>query len=180
MKEFKFLQKEQYRTLDNEWYETYQPYILPYQRTEETNRYNIIHEGWNAHRNNLPPGQCPYDIGTQERVLWLDGWSSRENGGPTPQPIENELYIQVEDIDTGEHFGIPHQMNCEISYRARVIFFEGRTSSGRCGYHPYEYFIDNVYRSITTEDRLVIDVGISVPYNGSFIYHRIRQIIPYE
>lgn len=40
--------------------------------------------GWAAHYNNLPPGQCPYDIGTIEREHWMTGWSSRENREPRP------------------------------------------------------------------------------------------------
>lgn len=46
-------------------------------------------EGWNAHRFNIPPGQCPYDIGTMERTLWMTGWNSRESEEPVP--IEDEI-----------------------------------------------------------------------------------------
>lgn len=41
------------------------------------------YEGWRAHSNNLPPGQCPYDIGTREREHWMTGWSNRENQANT-------------------------------------------------------------------------------------------------
>ena len=42
------------------------------------------YEGWRAHNDNLPPGQCPYDIGTVEREHWMTGWSNRENLYVTP------------------------------------------------------------------------------------------------
>ena len=41
-------------------------------------------EGWRAHYNNVPPGQCPYDIGSREREHWMTGWGSRENREPRP------------------------------------------------------------------------------------------------
>lgn len=37
------------------------------------------YEGWRAHVNNIPPGQCPYDIRTPEREHWMTGWSNRES-----------------------------------------------------------------------------------------------------
>lgn len=56
---------------------------------------DIIAEGWDAHRNNQSPGQCPYDIGTRERELWLTGWSGREDGEPRePNPIE----VPIRDV----------------------------------------------------------------------------------
>ena len=54
---------------------------------------DIIHEGWDAHRDNLSPGQCPYDIGTRERTLWLTGWSNREDGEQNPIPIRDVAVI---------------------------------------------------------------------------------------
>lgn len=39
----------------------------------------IQFEGWEAHMNNLPPGQCPYDIRTIEREHWMTGWGNRED-----------------------------------------------------------------------------------------------------
>ena len=134
-------------------------------------------EGWNAHRFNIPPGQCPYDIGTMERTLWMTGWSSRESEEPIP--TEDELYMEVTDVDTGENFGVPASLINTISYRARLMFDNRVPESGRCEYDSYEYFIDNVYRSVTTEDRLVIDVGISVPNNGRSTYHRVRHLVQY-
>lgn len=55
------------------------------------NRNNMIVEGWNAHRNDLPPGQCPYNIGTREREYWLTGWSARENREPAPVQFNNSI-----------------------------------------------------------------------------------------
>lgn len=56
-------------------------YIIPYVSSplgqDTINR--LWNEGWSAHENNLPPGQCPYDIGTRERSLWLDGWCNRSD-----------------------------------------------------------------------------------------------------
>ncbi len=54
------------------------PYI-PLQITEPRGINACIMEGYRAHRDNLPPGQCPYDIGTPEREHWMTGWSSRQN-----------------------------------------------------------------------------------------------------
>ena len=65
-------------------------YIIP-QRIGQ-NRNNIIYEGWEAHRNNLPPGQCPYNIGTEEREWWLTGWSGRED---REQPQDRMRWINV-------------------------------------------------------------------------------------
>ena len=59
------------------------PYI-PLQITEPRGINACIMEGWRANRDNLPPGQCPYDIGTPEREHWMTGWSSRENREPRP------------------------------------------------------------------------------------------------
>ena len=56
---------------------------------------DIIAEGWNAHRNNLPPGQCPYDIRTREREYWMRGWSGRED-----REIGEEFHRQAEHIIT--------------------------------------------------------------------------------
>jgi len=168
MKEFKFFQKEK----------SDRSYILPYQRSEEIIPHEQ-YEGWNAHHNNLPPGQCPYDIGTREREYWMTGWSNRENY--EPQPIEDELYMELEDTDTGEHFGIPVTMHNEITTLATGLYIQERTVSGRCGYYPYEYWIDNVYRLVTTEVNLVIDVTISVPTNTiRDTFHKVRLVIPYE
>lgn len=43
------------------------------------NENHIMDQGWSGHRHNLPPGQCPYDIGTPERDYWMTGWSNRED-----------------------------------------------------------------------------------------------------
>ena len=59
------------------------PYI-PLQITEPRGINACIMEGYRANRDNLPPGQCPYDIGTPEREHWMTGWSSRENREPRP------------------------------------------------------------------------------------------------
>lgn len=173
MKPFKFFQKEK----------SDGSYILPYQRSEE-NIPQEEYEGWAAHYNNLPPGQCPYDIGTQERSSWLDGWCKRsdylmEDGEPIPE-TEDELYMEVEDVDTGENFGIPAEMSYAISYRGRMLYDNSRTVSGRCDYGPYEYWIDNVYSTIN--HTLVIEVTISVPntVGRGVTFHKFRQIVPYE
>ena len=179
MKEFKFLQSKKsmlgyYSREINP--NLYRPYI-PLQRTESP---RPMVEGWNAHRFNIPPGQCPYDIGTPEREHWMTGWSSRENRETRPH-TEDESYVELTDTDTGENFGIPASMSYEISYRGKVLFEQSRTVSGRCGRDPYEYWIDNVYR--TNEHTLVIEVTVSVPFgvgNGRVTFHKVRMIIPYE
>lgn len=158
----------------------YAPYI-PLQITEPRGINACIMQGYRANRDNLPPGQCPYDIGTLEREHWMTGWSSREDNEPAPE-TEDELYM--EDVDTGEFFGIPAAMSYAISYRGRMLYDNSRTVSGRCGYDSYKYWIDNVYRTI--EDTLVIEVTISVPYNHLIrnrirhTFHKVRMIIPYE
>lgn len=151
-------------------------YILPYQRTEvERGRNILISEGWDAHRNNLSPGQCPYDIGTIEREHWLTGWSGREDRHPS----EDVIYVELTDINTGEHFGIPAWMDLEISNLAKVLHIQGRTVSGRCQCMQCEYWIDNVYR--TNEHTLVAEVTIAVPINRiRDSFYKVRQIIPYE
>lgn len=72
-------------------------YIIPYippQRTVSPNIYGCIMEGWRAHRDNLPPGQCPYNIGTPERERWMAGWSRREDRESISQPeAEDESYV---------------------------------------------------------------------------------------
>ena len=155
------------------------PYI-PLQITEPRGINACIMEGYRANRDNLPPGQCPYDIGTLEREHWMTGWSSRENR--EPQPIEpDERYVELTDTDTGGNFGIPASMYSEISYRGKVLYEQSRTVSGRCGRGPYEYWIDNVYS--TLENTLVISVTVSVPFgagNGRVTFHKFRQIVPYE
>lgn len=156
-------------------------YIVPYQRSEENIPYEE-YEGWAAHYNNLPPGQCPYDIGTQERSSWLDGWCKRsdylmEDGESQP---EDELYVGLEDVDTGENFGIPAEMSYAISYRGRMLYDNSRTVSGSHEYGEYVYWIDNVYSTIN--HTLVIEVTISVPntVGRGVTFHKIRQIVPYE
>ena len=81
MKPFKFLRLNEF-TLDEEWYIN-APYI-PLLVTEPRGINACIMQGYRANRDNLPPGQCPYDIGTQEREHWMTGWSSRENREPPP------------------------------------------------------------------------------------------------
>lgn len=160
------------------------PYI-PLQITEPRGINACIMQGYRAHRDNLPPGQCPYDIGTSEREHWMTGWSSRENRELRPEPeTEDELYMEVEDVDTGEFFGIPAAMSYAISYRGKMLYENSRTVSGRCDYGSFEYWIDNVYTTI--EHTLVVEVTISLPYNHLIrnrtrhTFHKIRQIIPYE
>ena len=158
----------------------YTPYI-PLQITEPRGINACIMQGYRAHRDNLPPGQCPYDIGTPEREHWMTGWSARENREPLP----DELHIELTDTDTGENFRIPSSIHTEISIRGRNFYNIGRTTSGRCEYNDdYSYWIENVYRTI--EDTLVIEVAISVPYNHlirnriRYTFHKVRLIIPYE
>ena len=139
---------------------------------------DIISEGWSAHRNNLPPGQCPYNIGTPEREYWLTGWSAREDR--ESYETEDELYVEVEDVDTGECFGIPAAMSYAISYRGRMLYENSRTVSLNCPYGEYVYWIDNIYT--TLDHTLVIEVTISVPntVGRGVTFHKIRQIVPYE
>ena len=86
MKEFKFLQGKKSmigyysREINPNFYVPY----IPLQITEPRGINACIMEGYRAHRDNLPPGQCPYDIGTREREHWMTGWSSRENREPRP------------------------------------------------------------------------------------------------
>lgn len=133
------------------------------------------YQGWAAHYNNIPPGQCPYDIGTIERADWMTGWGKREDA------VEPNLYdqdfIDVEDVDTGEIISIPITMSYAISYRGRMLYDNSRTVSGRCEHGGYEYWIDNVYS--TLENTLVISVTISVPntIGRGVTFHKIRQII---
>ena len=137
------------------------------------------YEGWRAHHNNQSPGQCPYDIGTIEREHWLTGWSNREDNEPSPEN-EDELYMEVEDVDTGECFGIPAAMSYGISYRGKLLYNNSRNVSGSHEYGEYVYWIDNVYS--TLDHTLVISVTISVPntVGRGVTFHKIRQIIPYE
>lgn len=158
----------------------YAPYI-PLQVTEPRGINACIMEGYRAHRDNLPPGQCPYDMGTPEREHWMAGWSNRENFESIPQPeAEDELYMEVEDVDTGDCFGIPAAMSYAISYRGKLMFDNRSPVSGSCEYGEYVYWIDNVYS--TLENTLVISVTISVPntVGRGRTLHKIRKIIPYD
>ena len=89
MKQFKFFQKENRKLYFTGESDHPDQHIIG---NIERNRYNIIHEGWEANRNGLPPGQCPYDIGTPERERWLRGWSAREDRSDT---FNNLRWINV-------------------------------------------------------------------------------------
>ena len=93
---------------------------------------------------------------------------------------EDELYMEVEDTDTGECFGIPAAMSYAISYRGKLMFDNRSPVSGSCEYGEYVYWIDNVYS--TLENTLVISVTISVPntVGRGRTLHKIRKIIPHE
>lgn len=92
---------------------------------------------------------------------------------------EDDLYVELEDINNGEHFGIPVPMNNEISQRGINLYNVGRTTTGRCGYGVRDYWIDNVYR--TNDHTLIVEAVISEPTNTArFRVHRIRQIIPFS
>lgn len=90
------------------------------------------------------------------------------------------MYMEVEDTDTGECFGIPVAMSYAISHRGRLLYESSRTVSGRCNYDEYRYWIDNVYS--TNDHTLVVEVTVEVPntIGRGVTFHRIRQIIPYD
>ena len=103
----------------------------------------------------------------------------RDNDEVAPSYTEDNLYMEVEDVNNGETFGIPFRMSEEISRLGLRLYHEGRTVSGRCEYSPYEYWIDNVYR--TVNHTMIIEAIISIPMgNGRSKIRRIRQIIPYN
>lgn len=77
MREFKFFQKKPERAFTN-WMDQMDDYHLG-GITPAITENNLINEGFDAHRSGFSPGQCPYDIGTRERELWLRGWSNRED-----------------------------------------------------------------------------------------------------
>ena len=88
IKDFKFLKTNDY---DTKYLDLGEGNVIPIYRTQvettmrEPRGINAcIMEGYRANRDNLPPGQCPYDIGTPEREHWMTGWSSRENREPRP------------------------------------------------------------------------------------------------
>ena len=89
---------------------------------------------------------------------------------------EDNLYVQVEDRDTGECFGIPFRMSQQITYKGLNVY-EGRERimNMRYRYNQYEYWIDNVYYSV--DHTLVIEVLIMKPIDGVETFHRIKQII---
>ena len=86
MKTFKFLQKNTEPEMDLVEMVSQEvqriarsPEYIQLQITEPRGINACIMQGYRAHRDNLPPSQCPYDIGTPEREHWMTGWSSREN-----------------------------------------------------------------------------------------------------
>ena len=90
------------------------------------------------------------------------------------------MYMEVEDTNTGECFGIPVAMSYAISYRGRLLYESSRTVSGRCNYDSYTYWIDNVYSTI--DHTLVVVVTVEIPNTAGrgVTFHRIKQIIPYN
>lgn len=69
IKDFKFFRGDDTLDLVDMVLQEVQNVPIPYEE----------YEGWRAHMNNRPPGQCPYDIRTPEREHWMTGWSKREN-----------------------------------------------------------------------------------------------------
>ena len=84
MKPFKFFQKKPERVF-SDYMDRMDDYFLGGIREEPIPIPYEQYQGWDAHHNNLPPGQCPYDIGTIEREHWMTGWSNRENWEQQPQ-----------------------------------------------------------------------------------------------
>ena len=104
---------------------------------------------------------------------------TNNNGEVAVEYTEDNLYVQVEDRDTGECFGIPFRMSQQITYKGLSVY-EGRERimNMRYRYNQYEYWIDNVYH--TVNHTLVIDVLIMKHIDGAETFHRIIQIIPYS
>jgi len=36
-------------------------------------------EGWDAFKNNIHRGKCPYEFGTLKYVDWMEGWKDASN-----------------------------------------------------------------------------------------------------
>jgi hypothetical protein len=95
----------------------------------------------------------------------------------SPPYTEDVLYVEVEDIDTGENFGIPHSVNQEIIELGIRLYRERRTASVAYGYSLLcAYQIVDIYETINRT--LSIVTVISTRLTNSVTCRKIRQIIP--
>lgn len=122
MKPFKFFQKKPERVF-SDYMDRMDDYFLG-GITSATTETGLINEGWDAHRNNFPPGQCPYTIGTRERELWMRGWSNREDNTSI-----NETYPEYYHTDEFEFVDVsPIRYSPETFVPQKYMMFRCRNT----------------------------------------------------
>jgi hypothetical protein len=96
-----------------------------------------------------------------------------------PPYTEDVLYVELEDIDTGEHFGIPHYVNQEITELGIRLYRNRITTSV-----AYAYSLLSAYEIVdiweTINHTLIIVTVISTRITNGVTYHKFRQIIPFD
>lgn len=102
----------------------------------------------------------------------------KDNDEVSPPYTEDVLYVELEDIDTGENFGIPHSVNQEITELGIRLYRERRTDSVAYGYSLLSsYQIVDIYETIN--HTLSIVTIISTRITNGVTYRKFRQIIPW-
>lgn len=103
----------------------------------------------------------------------------KDNDEVSPPYTEDVLYVELEDIDTGEHFGIPHYVNQEITELGIRLYRNRITTSV-----AYAYSLLSAYEIVdiweTINHTLIIVTVISTRITNGVTYHKFRQIIPFD